>query len=63
MNAQELSKAFVLLDNQLIDLRKKVDFLENENSNLRLQVKDLKMDLKMLQSDLERKTNQFYFKP
>ena len=63
MNAQDLSKAFVLLDNQLIDLRKKVDFLENENSNLRLQVKDLKMDLKMLQSDLERKTNQFYFKP
>ena len=63
MNAQELSNAFVLLDNQLIDLRKKVDFLENENSNLRLQVKDLKMDLKMLQSDLERKTNQFYFKP
>lgn len=63
MNAQELSKAFVLLDNQLIDLRKKVDFLENENSSLRLQVKDLKMDLKMLQSDLERKTNQFYFKP
>ena len=63
MKAQELSKAFVLLDNQLIDLRKKVDFLENENSSLRLQVKDLKMDLKMLQSDLERKTNQFYFKP
>lgn len=63
MNAQELSKAFVLLDNQLIDLRKKVQFLDNENNSLRLQVNDLKMDLKMLQSDLERKTNQFYFKP
>lgn len=49
MTDQEIKQWIKLLENRIAKL-------ETENAQLR-------KDLKLLQSDLERKTNQFYFKP
>lgn len=49
MDARELTKKYYDLNNQIIELSKKVEFLEQENSKLRMQVDDLKIDVKMLQ--------------
>ena len=49
MDARELTKKYYDLNNQVAELIKKVDYLEQENAKLRLQVNDLMIDVKMLQ--------------
>lgn len=49
MDARELTKRFYDLNNLVDDLKKRVEFLEQENAKLRLQVNDLMIDVKMLQ--------------
>jgi len=49
MDARELTKKYYDLDKQVAELIKKVDYLEQENAKLRLQVNDLMIDVKMLQ--------------
>lgn len=49
MDARELTKKYWELSNLVDDLKKKVEFLEQENSKLRMLTEDLKIDVKMLQ--------------
>lgn len=55
------------MQDQIRQLENRVAVLALENSqlkdNMTKMVEQLRKDLKLLQSDLERKTNQFYFKP
>ena len=48
MDARELTKAYNDLRNEYFETSKKVEYLENEVSKLRLLVEDLKIDVAML---------------
>lgn len=54
MNAQELTKKFYMLDNQQIDLKKVVDYIEQEIEKMRLTLNDLNVEIKMLESEVQR---------
>lgn len=47
MNAQELTKQFYQMSNDLIELKKAVQYLEMENEKLRLRLSDLEIDVRM----------------
>lgn len=49
MDARELTKKYWELSNLVDELKKKVEFLEQENAKLRMLTEDLKIDVKMLQ--------------
>ncbi len=49
MDARELTKRYEKLMNDYIETKKKVDYLEQEVSKLRLFVDDMKVDIAMLE--------------
>lgn len=49
MDARELTKAYVKFENEYMETKKTVDYLEQEVQKLRMQVNDLMIDIKMLQ--------------
>lgn len=49
MNAQELTKYFYKHDNEIVALKKQVEYLEAELKKLRLLMQDLQIDVQMLQ--------------
>lgn len=46
MNAQELTKVVTRLENELIEVKKDLEFLKQENEKLRLKVSDLEIDVR-----------------
>ena len=49
MDARELTKAYIKLENEYMETKKTVNYLEQEVQKLRMQVNDLMIDIKMLQ--------------
>jgi regulator of replication initiation timing len=48
MDARELTKTYNDLRNDVIELKKQVDYLTQENEKLRMIVEDLRIDIKMM---------------
>ena len=49
MDARELTKKYNDLSNTVIELKKEVEYLTQENTKLRMIVEDLKIDVQMLE--------------
>ena len=47
MDARELTKKFYELENTIYDYRKRIEYLEDSNRKLQMQVSDLKIDAEM----------------
>ena len=51
MDARELTKIVMQFSNDIIDLKKEVNYINQQLQNLRVVVADLQIDVKMMQSD------------
>ena len=50
MNARELTKYAWKLDNEILEIKKEIEFLTNENAILRRKLEDLEIDVKMIEN-------------
>lgn len=51
MDARELTKIVMQFSNDIIDLKKEVNYINQQLQKLRVVVADLQIDVKMMQSD------------
>lgn len=50
MDARELTKYVWKLDNEILNLKKEIEFLTNENAILRRKINDFEIDIKMIEN-------------